>query len=321
MIRNCNFCGKLFAFKSIISEYCNQFCEHKINMTQISTKKCLICKKSNDTLHFHESDDGGLPWIWCQGACQRAYSMYEYTALAGLTLGEFLSNKFEIKEAAPNEVQKMDWPKSFIPLFHKDAKPAVDYLKSRGIDPDDGMYFDSLRKGIVFPYYFDQSFVGAQIRFIETWTDYDGSERKIDTVPGTRLGLLFYNWNQGPLMPQTKGVIVTEGALNAKIIEQAISKIYPSILSNPWKCVASSGSGASSHQTDAIRELKESGIKTIIAPDSDKAGIKMYEKYVKAEAVTHYAFTEDSNKDWNDFAKELGKEEFAKWFLERIISV
>lgn len=287
-------------------------------MGQISTKKCLICKRPNDTLHWHEAEDGGLPWVWCQGVCQRAYSMYEYTALAGLTLGEFLTNKFTIKEAPPNEVRKMEWPKSFIPLFHKDAKPGVEYLEKRGIAPDDGMYYDTFRKGIVFPYFFDQAFVGAQIRFLEMWTDYDGSERKIDTVPGTRLGLLFYGWNQGPLLPHVKGVIVTEGAFNAKCIDQALSSIYPNILANPWKCVAASGSGASGHQTTTIRELKENGIKVIVAPDSDDAGMKMFEKFAKAEACTHYAFTEDSTKDWNDFAKAMGKEQFAKWFLGRV---
>jgi Toprim-like len=287
-------------------------------MGQISTKKCLICKRPNDTLHWHESEDGGLPWVWCQGVCQRAYSMYEYTAQAGLTLGEFLANKFDIKEAPPNEVQKMDWPKSFIPLFHKDAKPGVEYLKKRGIDPDDGMYYDTFRKGIVFPYFFDQAFVGAQIRFLEMWTDYDGSERKIDTVPGTRLGLLFYGWNQGPLMPHIKGVIVTEGAFNAKCIDQALAATYPSILANPWKCIAASGSGASKHQTDTLRELKESGIKVIVAPDSDEAGMKMFEKYAKEEAITHYAFTEDSEKDWNDVSRTMEKAEFAKWFIGRI---
>lgn len=290
-------------------------------MSTLSTKKCLICKRPNDTLHWHESEKGFLPWVWCAGVCQRAYSMYEYTALAGLTLGEFLQNKFEIKEAPPNEVRKMEWPRSFVPLFHKDAKPGLEYLSSRGIDPDDGMYYDTLRKGIVFPYYFEQAFVGAQIRFLKMWKDYDGSERKIDTLPGTRLGLLFYGWNQGPLMPQVKGVIITEGAFNAKCIEQALNSIYPSVLHNPWKCIASSGSGASAHQTTVIKELKEAGIRTIIAPDSDAAGIKMFEKYAKAEAATHYAFTEDSEKDWNDFAKTMNKQDFAKWFLGRIVGV
>jgi hypothetical protein len=121
-------------------------------------------------------------------------------------------------------------------------------------------------------------------------------------------------------MPHIKGIIVTEGAFNAKCIEQALSKIYPSILANPWKCIAASGSGASKHQTDQIRELKESGLKIIIASDADSAGIKMFEKFVKAEAATHYAFTEDSNLDWNDISRTMSKEEFAKWFLGKVKS-
>jgi hypothetical protein len=119
-------------------------------------------------------------------------------------------------------------------------------------------------------------------------------------------------------MPHIKGIIVTEGAFNAKCIDQALMAIYPSILHNPWKCIAASGSGASKHQTDTLRELKESGIKVIVAPDSDEAGTKMFEKYAKEEALTHYAFTEDSKKDWNDKRLEMSKEEFARWFLGRI---
>jgi Toprim-like len=289
----------------------------------ISTKKCLICKdgKKNDCLHWHESDDDGPPWVWCAGKCQRAYSIYEYTAAAGLTLGAFLKQKFDIKEAPPNEVRRIDWPKSFIPLFDQRSKPALEYLKSRGIDANDGMYYDVQRNGIVFPYYFDQAFVGAQIRFIEPWTDYDGAVRKIDTIPGTRLGLLFYGWNQSPFLPNIKGVIVTEGAFNAKCIDQALSNIYGGILKNPWKCIAASGSGASKHQIDTVRSLKESGLKVVIAPDSDDAGMKMFEKFAKENALTHYAFTEDSKLDWNDFSQTMSREEFARWFLGRIKSV
>jgi len=286
----------------------------------MSTKHCLICKggKKNECLHWHESEDGGLPWVWCQGVCQRAYSMYEYTALAGLSLGEYLTQKFEIREAPPNEVQKMLWPSNFIPLFDQRAKPAVEYLKSRGIDLDDGMYYDTFRKGIVFPYYYDQAFVGAQIRFIETWKDKDGTERKIDTLPGTRLGLVFYSWNSIFIPPQIKGIVITEGAFDCVCINQALNHIYGGMLKNPWKCIAASGSGASKHQIDTIRELKESGLRTVIAADSDEAGMKMFEKYVKAEAVTHFAFTEDSSNDWNSISRTMSKDEFARWFLGKV---
>lgn len=285
---------------------------------ELNTKKCLICNRPNDTIHYHMDPEDGSIWLWCNGTCQRGYSLYEYTAAAGISLTEFLKHKFEFVEAKSNEVQKMEWPKSFVPLFDKAAIQGVEYIRSRGLDPDDGMYYDTWRKGIVFPYYYDTAFVGAQIRFIGEFIDKDGSSRKIDTLPGTRLGLLFYNWNGAYLMPNVRGVIITEGAFNCKAIEQSLNKIYGSILNNPWKCIATSGSGASKYQTERMRELKDQGIKIVLAPDSDAAGEHMMEKFAKAEAMTHYAFTQDASKDWNDVYKNMGKDEFAKWFLKQI---
>ena len=287
----------------------------------LSTKKCLICRRPNDTLNWHEGENDGMPWVFCMGTCQRAYSIYEYTATAGISLGEFLKNKFEIKEAPPNEVRKMEWPATFIPLFDKRAKPAIEYLTSRGIDIDDGMYYDTWRQGIVFPYFYDSVFVGAQIRLIEPRIDENGNEHKIETIPGTRTGLLFYGWNQSPLMPGVKGIILTEGAFNSLCISQALNKVYGGIVNNPWRCIAGSGSGATKHQIATIKELKESGLKIVVASDSDEAGIRCFEKFSKADAITHYAFTEDPDEDWNDVSKRLGKEEFASWFLKRIHNV
>lgn len=289
----------------------------------ISTKHCLICKggRKNECLHWHIDPDDDSIWVWCQGKCQRGYSIYEYAAKSGLTLSEFLKNKFEFKESTPNEVTKMGWPRTFVPLFSDKARSGVEYVKSRGIDIDDGMYYDTERQGIVFPYYYDNVFCGAQIRFVTPWTDDNGDERKIDTMPGTRLGLLFYNWNQTPMLPSIKGVIVTEGAFNALAIQQALNYIYGGIVNNPWRCIACSGSGASKHHTETIQELKDIGKKIVIAPDSDDAGMKMLEKFAAAGAATHYAITGDDAKDWNDMAKEMGKEEFAKWFLGRIKNV
>ena len=289
----------------------------------VSNKKCYICKggKKNNTIHWHQNPDNGEIWLYCVGKCQQAYSLREYCKITGLTIPQLMHGGFDFKESPPNEVRKMEWPSSFIPLFDQRAKPGVAYLKSRGIDLDDGMYYDLQREGIVFPYFYEQAFVGAQIRFLKNFIDYDGTERKIDTLPGTRLGLLFYDWNQSPMMPNIKGVIVTEGAFNSKCISQALNHVYGSIFKNPWKCIAASGSGASKHQIDTIRELKESGLKIVVAPDSDEAGQKMFEKFVKAEATTHFVFTEDSERDWNDIGKTMSKEEFAKWFLGRIKSV
>lgn len=289
----------------------------------ISTKHCLICKdgKKNECLYWHIDPDEGSIWVWCQGKCQRGYSIYTYCTHAGLSLSEFLKQDFNFIEAKPNEVQKIEWPRTFIPLFDKRSQPGLDYLKTRGIDPDDGMYYDMTRKGIVFPYYFDNVFCGAQIRFIEPWEDTDGNLRKIDTVPGTRLGLLFYGWNQTPLPAQTKGLIITEGAFNAIAINQAMNQAFGGMLSNPWKCVACSGSGASKHHTDTIKELKDSGLKIVLAPDSDEAGMKMLKKFGDADAITHYAITGDDEIDWNDAAKSMSKEEFAAYFIKAITRV
>ncbi len=283
------------------------------------TKKCLICKKSNQVLHWHSDEETGSLWVYCVGKCQRAYTVYEYTAKAGLSLAQFLQNDFVFTEAPPNEVQKMDWPRSFIPLYDERAKAGVEYLTSRGIEPDDGMYYDTQRKGIAFPYFYDSIYCGAQIRFLETWTDDNGDERKIDTVPGTRLGLLFYNWNQQRFRTNIKGVIVTEGAFNALAIQQALQDIYGGMMKCPWLCVALSGSGASGHHLDTLKELKDNGTKIILAPDSDKAGRKMMSKFIAAEALTHYALTNNQDLDWNDIAKAMSKKDFARWFIGNII--
>lgn len=285
----------------------------------ISTKHCLICRRPNETLHWHSSDDNGLIYVYCIGTCQRAYSIYEYTATAGISMGDFLKQKFDIKEAVPNEVQRMEWPASFVPLFDHRAKSGLEYLHNRGLDIDDGFYYDTFRNGIVFPLFYDSVFVGAQIRLIDPSQNPDG--RKIDTLTGTRSGLLVYNWDQSHLLPQIKAMVITEGAFDAKSIEQAMMKVYGGILKNPWKCVATSGSGITRHHIEIFKELKESGLRVIVAPDSDKAGIAMYEKLLEADAITHYAFTEDSSKDWNKVAQSMGKEDFAKWFIGRIQSV
>lgn len=198
------------------------------------------------------------------------------------------------------------------------SKPGVEYIQSRGIDVTDGMFYDSWRKGIVFPFYLEQIFVGAQIRLIHPWVDDDGETRKVDTMPGTRLGLLFYGWNQDKFLTDIKGVIVVEGAFNALAIQQSLISIYGGILKCPWKAIATSGAGLSAHQIDVLKELKDAGIKVVLAPDSDKAGLKMLKKASAAECITHYAFTGDSDADWNDASLALGKTEFAKTFLKGI---
>ena len=288
----------------------------------IGTKKCLVCFKNtgkirNDTIYWHIDTDDGEIWAYCN-RCERGYSIYEYTRLVGLSLSEFLKQDFAFKEASPNEVQRIEWPRSFIPLFDSRAQKGVKYLESRGLVPDDNLFYDTQREGIVFPYYFDTVFCGAQIRLIKPWIDKEGVERKIDTLPGTRLGLLWYNWNGTFIPPNKKAIIITEGAINCLSIKQSLDKIYGSYIKNPWLCVASSGSGLSKHHIETMCEMKNDGMKVILAPDSDEAGIKMAQKAIKNECITHLAITGDDEKDWNDVADTMSKREFAKWFIGNI---
>ncbi len=289
----------------------------------ISTKKCLICKggRKNDCLHWHIDPEDGAIWVYCVGKCQRGYSIYAYCHQAGIPLNEFLKGEFDFVEAKPNEVTKMEWPTTFITLSDPRAKPGVEYIKSRGLKIEGDMYYDTERRGIVFPYYFNNVFVGAQIRFIEVWTDKNGDERKIDTIPGTRLGLVFYNWNQDKFVTDIKGLIVTEGAFNAIAIQQSLNQIFGGISRSPWRVVACSGSGVTGHHRETLKELRDQGLKIIAAPDSDEAGLKMLEKMKTAEAASHYALTLDPTKDWNDMVQEMGHEEFAKWFMKQVKSV
>ena len=287
------------------------------NDLEISTKKCLICNKGlrNNTCHWHSDPDSGDIWVWCT-KCTRGYSIYQYCALAGLTLAEFLKNDFEFEEARSNEVQKMAWPKSFIPLYDPRAQKGVDYLKSRGVDPDEGMYYDTQREGIVFPLYYEEAFVGAQVRLITPWVDENGDERKIDTIPGSRLGLLFAGWNQTPFRTNIKAVIVCEGAINAMSLQQAFNEMYGGILNNPFKAIACSGSGVSAHHLETLKDLKDQGFRIISAGDSDVAGLMMLSKLTAADAITHYALTEDDEMDWNDLLIIRGKKQLAKFFLQ-----
>ena len=289
------------------------------NDLEISTKKCLICNKGlrNNTCHWHSDPDSGDIWVWCT-KCSRGYSIYEYCALAGLSLSEFLKNDFEFEEAKDNEVQKMAWPKSFIPLYDPKAQDGVDYIKSRGLDPDEGMYYDTDRKGIVFAYYYDSIFCGAQIRLIEPWVDENGDVRKIDTIPGTRIGLLTFGWNQMPFRTNIKAVVVCEGAFNSYSIQQSLHHMYGGVLNSPFKVIALSGSGVSQHHLELLKDLKEQGFRIICAGDSDIAGQRMLEKLSKAEAITHYALTEDDQLDWNDISQTMNKKEFAKWFIGKV---
>lgn len=279
---------------------------------------CLLCKPKNRTIYFHKNDDGSI-WLWCS-KCDRGYSLHQYCKLAGVNILEFLEGKFHFQEVRDSEVQVLSWPTSFIPLSDPRAAKGVEYIKSRGLNLSGDMYYDTEEEGIVFPYYFENHFCGAQIRFLQPRIKEDGEPWKITTLPGTRLGLLFYAWSQTRFMGNVKGVVVTEGAFNAISINQALNVVYGSVANNPWRAVACSGSGATEHHKSAIKSLKDQGIKTVIAPDTDDAGKKMWKKFVEADAATHYAFTRYPDKDWNDVLRELKYEEFAKFFINSIES-
>lgn len=233
---------------------------------------------------------------------------------------EFLTGDFHMQEAKSDEVQAMTWPSSFVPLSDPRAQAGVDYIKSRGLSPDGDMYYDINEEGIVFPYYVDNQFCGAQVRFIDDRINEDGKQWKITTLPGTRLGLLLYGWNQSKFMAQVKGVIVTEGAFNALSIQQAFNKVYGGVSRCPWRLIACSGSGLSEHQAETLRELKESGLKVVGAPDTDEAGFSMLAKMKESGCISHYVLTGDTEKDWNDLVKDLGMEELAKFVISNIKS-
>jgi hypothetical protein len=253
------------------------------------------------------------------GVCQRGYSFWEYCKLADLSPNEFLKNDFHFKEVEAGVVNKLTWPQSFISMSDPRAKRGVDYIKSRGLMPDDDMFYDMRREGIVFPYYVDNTFCGAQVRLVKEYVDQDGNSRKVDTMPGTRLGLLFYGWNQQPL-PNVKGLIVCEGAINALSLQQVLNHVYGGVVRNPWRAIATSGSGLSRHHIEVLQEQILLGKAVVVAPDSDEAGFKMYRKANENGACTHVAFT-DSNMDWNDLLKKIGKTELAKLFMGSVTDV
>jgi hypothetical protein len=111
--------------------------------------------------------DTGEIWLWCNKYA-RGYSLYSYCHEAGISLKDFLKNDFEFQESRPNEVNAVEFPSWFITLSDPRAAKAVEYIKSRGLKIEGDMYYDTVQDGIVFPYYFDSTFVGAQVRFIET---------------------------------------------------------------------------------------------------------------------------------------------------------
>lgn len=288
-------------------------------MAQRDNRWCLICQPRNRTLYWHQNEQGKI-WCYCN-KCDRGYSLEQYCEIADIDMTEFLTGNFHMQEAQPNEVTAMAWPHSFVPMSDPRAEKGVEYVKSRGLNIDGDMYYDLNEEGIVFPYYVENHFCGAQIRFIETRINEDGDEWKITTLPGTRLGLLFYGWNQSKLLAQIKGVIVCEGAFNALSIQQALNSVYGGVSRCPWRLLACSGSGLSEHQAEALKEFKELGLKVVGAPDTDEAGFKMLNKMKELNCITHYLMTGDTEQDWNTLLKSLGHKELAKFVIKNIKSI
>lgn len=281
---------------------------------------CLLCNPKNRTIYFHLDEKSGLPWIWCN-KCNRGYSLQQYCNLAGISIEEFVNDGIEFAKEQDNEVNALAWPKNFIPLSDPRAEKGIEYLKSRGISTDGDMYFDIEEEGIVFPYYVGNHFCGAQIRFIEERVKDDGTKWKITTLPGTRLGMLMYGFNQTKLMAQVKRVVVTEGAFNSLCLQQAFNHTYGGISSHPWKFIALSGSGVSAHQAEVLKDFKDQEYTVVAAPDTDEAGFGMLNKLIDADAITHFAFTGDSTKDWNDLCKTMDKKDLVNYFLRQIKNV
>lgn len=290
-------------------------------MSGLSTKHCLICQRSNQTLYWHKDPETGDIWVYCKGVCQRGYSLRQYCHQGGISLPEFLKGDFDFKEATPNELQVMKWPVKFIPLSDPRAQKGVDYIQSRGLNLDGDMYYDVEREGIVFPYYFQDHFCGAQIRFLKTRINKDGDEQKIDTLPGTRLGMLFGLWNQGPFITDIKAVGVCEGYFNALSLQQAFNLKYGGITKNPWKFICTSGCNVTKYHQEVLQELIGLNIKVIGAYDADEAGREGIAKAIKSESITHYSTTLDDELDWNDVLKKEGHEAVAKRFLSNLQKV
>lgn len=287
----------------------------------MNTKKCLICNRPNDTLHWHSDPDTKEIWVWCQGQCQRGYSLRSYCYTAGIDLAAFLQGDFNFQEATPNEVSRLEWPHSYISLSDPRAAKGVEYIKSRGLDVKGDMYYDLDKEAIVFPYYYSSVFVGAQTRLLNPWTNKDGETTKVLTLPGTRLGLVFYNWNQDPFVTNIKGIVVCEGAFNSIAIQQTLDASYGGVLKNPFKVVATSGCGTTKHQMEKLKEFKDAGKKIIIAFDSDEPGLKGVKKMIDNEVATHHALTGDTAIDWNDVLKINGLKETAAIFMKSITKV
>jgi DNA primase len=286
------------------------------------SKNCLICVDGRrPTLKwFVFKENTTRIFVHCIAHCKRTYSIEEYVATAGLTMTEFLQTygkNLNVDVIDSDELSKLDWPSFWLSIHDPLSKKGQEYLLSRGLTLQGGFAYDVSREAIVIPFYYGDQLVGAQLRFIVPRVYEDGYEQKIDTVPGSRLGKLFYGWNQKALNSGCKMLVVVEGAFDAAALQQNLSSgANPAI-----RFVAVSGSNLSDHQIEQISKVKLSGIKTVLAPDCDEAGIQMIKKYKDVGCFTHVSITGDSKLDWNSFLKQRGKAALRKAFLENIRDV
>lgn len=280
------------------------------------SKRCLTCRAKHDTIYYHK-DRWEVPWIYCN-KCGDSMDLVDYCAMHGIDLPtEEEIARVTQDDPGDRELQKMAWPKHFIPLWDKRAEDGVRYLKSRAIEPGDGLYYDTERRGIVFPYHYENTCVGAQVRFIEP-KEKDGRTWKITTVPGTKLGKLFYGWNQGQLPFNVKYLVVTEGAFNSIALQQTFNRHYGGITKNPYRFVAASGSSIGKLRCEVLRDQIAEGTKVILAADPDEAGIKMLEEAIREQCITHYSTVSEDGVDWNDLLIRGGDEELAEEFLKNL---
>ena len=281
------------------------------------SRRCLDCNSNHNTLYYHY-DRYKTAFKYCN-KCGGSRDLDEYCAEHGIDVPteEQINRIITSDSSNDKELEVMSWPKHFIPLWQDQAKPGIEYLKSRGIEPSDGMYFDVEQNGIVFPYYHGSSCVGAQVRFIEPQIK-DGKPWKITTVKGTKLTKLFYGWNQGDLPHYVKNLVVTEGAFNAIALQQTFNHHFKSATKNPYRFVAASGSSLGKYRKEILSELKAEGIRVILAADSDEAGLAMFQDACEAECITHWSTVSKDGVDWNDVLIEGGEKELLAEFLKNL---
>jgi DNA primase len=179
------------------------------------------------------------------------------------------------------------------------------------------MYYDIEKNGIVLPLYHDNYFCGAQTRFIKPIVHSDGEIQKMDTMPGTRLGLLTYAWNGKRFVGNVKAVVICEGAFNSLSLQQALNHKYGGIANNPWRCLATSGCNLTAYHKEIFKELKEQGMKVVCAYDFDEAGLAGLKKAIDSDCITHSALTNDDD-DWNSLLQKNGHEWLADFFISTI---